>query len=471
MKILFCHGVRYPFIGIMSLSAVLKEDGHETALKIFNLRRPQKRIIDEIMEYSPDLVALPAYTGWHKPVIEFCRLIKKRMDIPTIVGGPHATYYPDILKNDGIDYICVGEGEVALKKLVAGLKNNGRTDNILGIWLKKDGRIIDNGLSELPDLTALPHMDIDLYCESNKDIRNMKHREFSLNRGCMYKCRYCVNRTLSQIYKNNAIRSQSPLQAVNEIKYVFEKYPFLSVTFVNDTLFLKKSELKEFLALYKKEINLPFFCNLRIEMINDEVAEMLKDARCNFVAVGIESGSPRVRREILNRNMQNEEIINGIRILRKHGIGVNANSMLGIPGESFEEAFQTIELVRQAQPVTTWCSIFQPYPGTELTNSLLGNGELKTDIFDEIPASFFDRSVMKRKGIHQFVNLQRFFYFCIKYPRLTPLIKILCKFRVGRLYDIFFLWSFYDYLRKAHKESPLSAVGIIFRNAIAAFLS
>jgi len=453
------------------MSAILKQHGHNTKVQIFNLRNPKKKDIDRIIEYRPDIIGLPIYTGWHKSVIEFCKIIKKTINVATIVGGPHATYFPYIVKNDGIDYLCAGEGEIAFINFINALAKHERIDNIPGIWLKQNGTIIENGFSELPDLLKLPHMDIDLYRESYKEISNMKHREFSFNRGCMFKCAYCVNRTLNSIYKGKALRSKSPNQAIDEIQYVYDKTPFSSVTFVNDTLFWNKSDIKNFLDLYKTHIKMPFFCNLRLEMIDDETVKMLKDANCSFVSVGVESGSPRIRNKILNRQMTNQQIINGITTLKQFGIGVNTNCMVGIPGETFDEAIETIELVQKTNPTTVWCSIFQPYPGTVLTKKMIEQKEITSDIFDEIPASFFDRSVIKAKGIHKFVNLQRFFYFSVKYPILLPIIKLLCNLKVGRAYDIFFILAFYKYLRKSHKESFLSALGIIYRNSIAALFS
>jgi len=77
MKVLFCQRITYPFVGIMSISAVCKNNGHETKLKIFNIAKPKKQDLDEIKEFRPDILAFPTYTGWQKSIINFCKWFKK----------------------------------------------------------------------------------------------------------------------------------------------------------------------------------------------------------------------------------------------------------------------------------------------------------------------------------------------------------------------------------------------------------
>ena len=106
--------------------------------------------------------------------------------------------------------------------------------------------------------------------------------------------------------RTSVVRSKSVDQALEEMHYVNEKYPFNSAAFTSDNFFLKKEFASEFLLRYRREIGKPFWCQMRVELVDAEVARLLREAGCHMVSVGIESGSERVRKRILNRHMSNE---------------------------------------------------------------------------------------------------------------------------------------------------------------------
>ena len=465
MRILFLQSLTYPFIGLMSLSAVLKKRGHETRLQILNMARPSNRDLDRIKAFMPDVVGVPVYTGWQKNVLTFCRELKRKMDVVVVLGGPHPTHCPEVLRGEGVDFICVGEGETAFPELLKRIEEGGPTDDVPGIWLKRGDKIIDNGPSDLPQLQDLPPMDIDLYCEASEAIRLQDNREFSLNRGCPFQCTYCNGPSLKLLYGSSIVRSKSVEQAMEELHYVNEKYPFNSAAFTSDNFFLKKEFALEFLLRYRREIGKPFWCQMRVELVDAEVARLLREAGCHMVSVGIESGSERVRKQILNRHMSNEAIIRACSTLTQHGIEINAFNMIGIPGETFEEALETIRLNTMIGPASSWCSFFQPYPGSKLTAKLLEEGVITTEVFERIPASYFDKSIVLREDAHVWLNLQRLFQWWVRYPYLDKWFRRICNVRIPRIYDALFVLSFYSYVRRAYKLTRTKALAKVITNA------
>ncbi|MGO9118103.1 MAG: B12-binding domain-containing radical SAM protein [Desulfomonilaceae bacterium] len=332
-----------------------------------------------------------------------------------------------------MDFVCVGEGERSFLELANRLEAEEPADEIPGIWLTKNGTIVDNGASLLPDLHELPPMDIDLYCRVSKIIRKQENREFSLNRGCPFQCTYCNGPSLKALYGTAVVRSKTVDQAIEEIRYVHERYPFKSAAFTSENLFVKRDFALEFLDRYRREIALPFWCQIRVELVDSELAQLLKEAGCHLVSVGIESGSPRVRREILGRLMSNETIIRGCRTLQDHGIRVNAYNMVGIPGETFEEAVQTIYLNAEIRPTSSWCSFFQPYPGSKLTRNLLEDGVITQEVFENVPPSYFAKSVVLGQDAYCWMNLLRLFQLWVMHPKLDKLFRFLCNNRLYRL--------------------------------------
>jgi radical SAM superfamily enzyme YgiQ (UPF0313 family) len=449
----------------MSLSAVLRRSGHQTRLLFVNFSHPDSGDFHRIRDFAPGLIAIPVYTGWQSSILNFCRQLKEQVDIPIIVGGPHPTQAPGILHDPCLDFLCLGEGEISFLELVNRLAQKRPTDNIPGIWCKHHGAVIDNGPSPLPHLPDLPAMDIDLYCQASQAIRLQHNREFSLNRGCPFHCTYCNAPLLRALYGGEAVRSKTVDQAMEEIHDVYDRYPFKSAYFTSDNLFLDKDFAHRFLPRFKKEIGVPFSCQMRVELIDAEVASLLRASGCHMVGVGIESGSPRVRREILGRPMSNRALVRGCRHLQAQGIKINAYNMLGIPGETFAEALETLALNIEIKPTTSWISFFQPYPGTKLTRTLLDQGAITPEVFDYIPSSYFEKSVLLNKNGWQWTNLQRLFPLLVLFPHLAPLAEKLCRIHIPRIYDLVFITLFYRYVRLAYNKGPLETLDKVLRNA------
>jgi len=468
MNVLFLQSLTYPFIGIMSLSAVLRRSGHDTRLHFLDFNRPTALDFQQIRDYAPGIIAIPVYTGWQRGILKFCRQLKERLGLPIILGGPHPTHCPEILENEAVDYLCRGEGEISFPELVTRLERGSPGEDIPGIWLKKNGQVLGNSISPLPHLPDLPPMDIDLYCRANEAIRLQEDREFSLNRGCPFKCTYCTAPSLRGLYGRQLVRSKTVEQALEEMHYVYSRFPFKSAYFTSDNFFLNKDFALEFLPRFKKEIGVPFSCQMRVEFIDAEVARILRESGCHMVGVGVESGSPRVRKEILGRPMSNAALVRGCHFLLDQGIKVNAYNMLGIPGETFAEALQTLELNIRVRPTTSWVSFFQPYPGTRLTAKLLQDGVITPEIFDRLPASYFEKSSLIRAGAYALVNLQRLFQMMVLCPPLAGLAKKLCAVRIPHIFDPVFLMSFYRYVRLAYNKGRLEALGKVLKNALEA---
>ena len=130
MKILFVHPVENknhaPFqYGISMISALLKQNGHQTKLLIDYLDIAENEYIRDVRKFNPDIIAFTSTTNTH-PIVELHSYwIKKHLDLPILVGGIHSTLNPEEVLNKGsIDMVCVGEGEYAVLELVNRLENN-----------------------------------------------------------------------------------------------------------------------------------------------------------------------------------------------------------------------------------------------------------------------------------------------------------------------------------------------------------
>lgn len=440
MKIAFVQNFWYEYLGVMSISAVLKKNGYTTQVFINGW---EKDLVESLAVFNPDVVAFPVYSGSERWVLKTAFEIKKKLKKMIVLGGPHATFFPQIIKNKGIDIICRGEGENPMLDLMEALKNGNSITGIENLWVKIGKKIIKNSLRPLVNpLDNLPLLDRDLYYRY-PILKKTTVKNFNVGRGCPYACSYCHNSGLVKIYKGlgSYVRYYKPSRAVEEILRVKNGYPLKIICFVDDTFIADKKWLLKFLPLYKKRIGLPFSCNIRGNLLDKELAKCLAKAGCVSVFMGVESGNEEMRIRLLKKTVTNQHLLKAAKLLHGYGIKIAANNMFGLPGETLNEAFETIRLNIKLKVDLPWCSIFQPYPGTEMADYCFKNNYLTKKELQSIGETFQKRSILKSSDVDKLVNLHKFFHIAVWNPWLIPVIKILIKLPLAKIYDWLFLFN------------------------------
>jgi radical SAM superfamily enzyme YgiQ (UPF0313 family) len=148
---------------------------------------------------------------------------------------------------------------------------------------------------------------------------------------------------------------------------MLEQYPEIKVINFDDDIFiLNKKWLVEFCEEYPEKIGLPFACNINPAGFDRKTAKMLAKAGCVEVKIGLESGSERLRREILKRPSKEHLITEAFAAAQDAGIRAWSFNMIGIPAETKEEMLMTAKLNARVRPYIIRCAIFFPYEGTDL---------------------------------------------------------------------------------------------------------
>ncbi len=437
MRVLFItQQIDYEPQGIMSLSSTLKAAGHEVDLAVAAHHDP----LEAVRTFRPDVVAYSVITGSQRYYLDLNRRIKaERPDLFSVFGGPHPTFFPEMVTEEGVDGICRGEGEGALAELVDVLAEGG-PEAVLGVanWsFHRDGETVHNPVRPyIHDLDSLPFPDRALVYERDPVSARSKIKHFLAGRGCPYNCTYCFNHALGEIYrgKGKRFRMRSVDHVIEEVRWVRDHYPLEFVVFVDDTFVLSRTWLAEFAEKFPREIGLPFFCNTRANLVTEEQVRLLKAAGCHSVSMGIEAGSDRIRNGLLKRNMSKEQILEAARLLREGGLHFTTTNMIGLPTTTLDDDFETLDLNIQIRPSYAHVFIFQPYPRTELGEFTREHGWM-VGTFDDIGEVAWDHSVLDFDEEHKrgLAVLQRFFAIGVEWPRTVPLIK-----RLMRLPDNFF---------------------------------
>lgn len=448
MKVLFVYPniVRHPkdiSLGIAYLSSVLKQQGHETALIDTTFGMKDGEVLSRFRKFNPDLIALSCVSNNFSYAIHLAATIKKEKEIPIILGGVHATVDPEesITKNC-IDMICIGEGEDAILELVQSMEKDERNTTIPNIWFKENGRIINNPLRPLrEDLDSIPHADLNIYDYPRYLENHNMVASLIGSRGCPYKCTYCINHALKDRYKGlgKFARFRSVDNVISEIKKITQDFNPKSFCLYDDTFTLDKERIKEFCKKYKNNLGLPFSVNARVESLSDEMLHALSSSGCTRVSIGLESGDPRIRKEVLKRNITDKQIIDGCRLIKKYGFELYTYNMIGILEEDMKSIRKTIELNRKVRPDYLFASIFTAYKGTEIYETCKKKGLLT----DEIPShSYYTGSNVKHPSLsaRRLKHIRKWFgfYVFIKYDIKRAFIELFDRyFIMNRFYSRF----------------------------------
>jgi radical SAM superfamily enzyme YgiQ (UPF0313 family) len=416
--------------GIMHLSSALKAAGHQVELAVATHQDP----VQVAREFRPDVAGYSVITGSQRYYLELNRRLKTAIPgLFSVVGGPHPTFFPEMVAREGVDGICRGEGEAALVDLVEALAAGGPPAVLeLDNWsFRRNGATITNPVRPyVVDLDALPFPDRALVYERDPIAARSKIKHFLTGRGCPYNCTYCFNHALSEIYggKGRRFRQRSVDTVLEEVGWVRDHYPLEFVVFVDDTFVLSREWLSEFAEKYPRRIGLPFFCNTRANLVTEEQVRLLKAAGCHSVSMGIETGSDSLRNDLLKRHMSQAQILEAARLIREGGLHFTTTNMIGLPTSTLEDDFETLELNIRARPSYAHVFIFQPYPRTELGEFTREHGWM-VGTFDDIGEVAWDHSVLDFDAAHQrgLTVLQRFFAIGVEWPWTVPLIKRLMK--------------------------------------------
>lgn len=357
--------------GLASISAVLKEGGHDVSLYHLSAPVSKEKYMQVIKNYNADIIAFTAWTFVYPYIREFLRWTKEATGAFTVCGGYHATLAPEeVITEEGIDALCIGEGEYPMLDLCNKLERGEEIYDIESLWFRKGDQVIRNPVRPYPEnLDLLPMPDFKLFDFENFLSSKIKTALVMLSRGCVFNCTYCANPQLRDIYPNrgNYARFKSPQKSIEYLKAILERYPFISYfNFMDSILALKRDWFMEFIDLYIKEINLPFNCRLRSDLLDEEIVVKLKEADCYMAHLGIESGDEAMRYKYLSRKMSDRQIIDSFRWLQQYKIPTLTYNIVGLPHETPRKALKTIKLNARVGSKRMITSIFFPYPNTRL---------------------------------------------------------------------------------------------------------
>ena len=366
----------YPPLGTLYAAALVRQHGYSVALFDNMLAEREDEFRIAVGEHQPHVVVIydddfnyltkMCLSRMRQAAFTMARVAREAGAIVIVHGSDSADHVAEYLSN-GADYVVFGEGEQTLLALLGSiLGDEAHPSDIKGIAYSVKGsphstppRDVMRNLDALP-FPARDLLDIERY----RKIWRKRHGYFSTNivttRGCPFHCNWCAKPIYGQVYN-----SRSPENVAAEMLHLKETVKPDHVWFCDDIFGLKPGWLEGFQReISKRDAAIPFKCLARADLLlKDNAVDHLRNAGCETVWIGAESGSQRIL-DAMDKGTTVQQISDSTALLRSAGIKVGFFVQYGYPGETAEDIRLTLAMLKGCLPDDLGISVSYPLPGT-----------------------------------------------------------------------------------------------------------
>jgi len=361
-----------PPMGLLYLKSFVKQQT-DFPIMLWNAQAPsapgEKELRKIMDEFNPDLVGITVNTfRWYYALVcaKWVKAISPRAHL--VLGGVHVTVYPEeTLAQPEVDAIVIGEGEHTFLELANRLANSQPLEGLEGLWFKKDGQIIRNPLRPVEkDLDRFPFPD-------RSDLSMTSHRvsinRFSpaavilTSRGCPFHCTFCCS--VDKHYrKRSAQNIVQEMLACRELGYK-------AIDFYDEMFNLQKETVMALCdEIIRQKVNLPWSCRCRVDPVDEEMIARMVEAGCERINLAAESAHQKILDDC-KKHITVEQSRRAFAIARKYKLSILGYFMFGFPGETREQALETIRFALELAPDFVNFHSLMPQPGSEIYEQAL----------------------------------------------------------------------------------------------------
>lgn len=357
------EGAILPPLGIAYLASILEK---KHIVKIFDanaLRLVVDEVIKELDLFKPDLLLFTLITPNFRVDLEWIKAIKKKHNIPVIVGGPQATLYPsETLTFDVIDFCVIGEGWETLPELIDCLAGISDCQTVKGIAFRQNGKIVvtekrqgrtNISNAPFPARHLLPN-------EKYSTILSKRHPATVMmsSSGCPFQCIYCLH--------DNNVVLRDPIKVVDEMEECRTRFKIREINFYDEIFSLDRQRVVLICEeIMRRKLDVVWSIRTRPDCVNEALIKLFAKAGCVRINYGIESASPEILK-MIKRDIPLSQIIDVVRWTRREKIDVLGFFIIGFPGENKQNILKTIALAKELNFDYVQISKLVPAPNTEL---------------------------------------------------------------------------------------------------------
>lgn len=356
----------YP-INLLYIAAYMMERGH--TVKVMDLTSQGltlKDIINTIEYEKPKMIGMTAMTPSLQSTVLIAQVLK-RYNIPMVLGGVHITNDPDFFNRFPMfDWGVVGDGERVFYEIYTGKHPKG---------LIHAPRIED--LDSLP-FPARHLMNLGSYRRPEQFKWEGIHMDILSSRGCPNRCTFC-----SIPNSGHKVRFRDPKKVIEEMESVYD-ICHGNFTFNDDCFTLsKKHTIAICQGIIDSKMKTRFVATTRANCLDDEMGKYLKRVGCKNLAIGVESGSERIRNQVMNKELHFDTIQKAVNICKKYDIYASLFLMIGLPTETHADIMQTVEIGPKLQADYIGIHQCTPYPCSEIFKQAIREKKIPADIIDQ----------------------------------------------------------------------------------------
>uniref|UniRef100_A0A6M3L8A5 Putative radical SAM superfamily protein n=1 Tax=viral metagenome TaxID=1070528 RepID=A0A6M3L8A5_9ZZZZ len=439
----------FPPLNLAILASIALKAGHEVQLIDAEAEQLNSiQLLEKVYKFKPDLIGMTATTSFFDIVTQQAMDFKRVLGSKIVIGGVHVTHFKESIFYKCFDYFIIGQCENTFASF---LKDPAKTK---GVIYRDKGHPVFTGYNDFPvDLDNIPFPAIHLLNTNIYTIGTLGGRKvytsMMLSRGCPYHCVFCS----SKIFGTH-VRRRSVLNAIEELRIIVDVLKIKHIYFVDDTFTLNREYILHFCdEIQKNSLKFTFETSTRANLVDEKLIQTMKKAGLIRLSFGLESADLRVR-ELIRKEIPLEAYIEANRLTNKYGIETINSVMLGLPGDTKESIYRTIDWVRYNKHIKhATFAIAIPYPGSvmwEWANQ--GKHGLKLLTKDFSKYQRYGSAVMEVNGMSpsEILNLQKYGLMRIYsvWWRIIPVIK---RFGIRNLI-VPFLTSLWSIIKKGGKN-------------------
>jgi radical SAM superfamily enzyme YgiQ (UPF0313 family) len=442
-------------LGPLYVGASLLEAGHDVTFLDGALLDLQE-IVRRVRDLRPDFAGIYSTTfGW-PAAVETAEAVKSVAgDIFTCVGGPYPTTVgEDCLREggEGIDAVVVGEGELAVAEILDRLQAGDGLGGVPGVIFRQGARIVRNPPRPLlEDLDRLPFPargllgDQSAYLPAPATYKRKPVAVVITSRGCSRRCIFCWQMDKERKSGKGGVRFRSVENVLREIQECLRQ-GYREIKFIDDSFAADYDRAMEISREIKaRGLDFTWFASACANQVDEPLLRAMKDAGCWAILIGAESGVQK-NLNTLRKGMTLEQLRRAVRTAKDVGLRVSTPFVIGIPGETVEEALRTIDFAIELDPDLANFHALTPFPGTHLYDHAREYGAVSGNLEDfTYQGAAFVPDTMTRDEILALRQLafRRF------YSRPSFLVRRFCALRtasdvkaaVRGLRSLFWLWA------------------------------
>jgi anaerobic magnesium-protoporphyrin IX monomethyl ester cyclase len=381
------------------LTSNLDRSKHEIKIIDCSLRKlagVARELRNEIIGFGPDIVGVSCWSTTYLEAVKILESVKSvGKDIIAVMGGVHATTYPDrTMEHKEIDFLFRGEAELSFPRFVDELsRENPDFKKIPGLTYRSDGALIKNAPEFSDNIDEINRadydaIDLDGYIASGYRLHTAIKRNAPIwvTRGCPYRCTFCT----APLQNGKKVRTHSVIYMVNLVRHLYHEKNIRQINIVDDNFTFHTEYAKEFcramIALDLKDLRFSTPNGIRVQRTDKELLHLMRQAGWRSLIIAPESGSRKVLKK-MQKDLDPDIVPEKVREIREAGLKCSGFFIIGYPDETLEDIEATVNLIKKCRFNFFFLNNFQPLPGTPLYDELVRKGEIEDGL---MPRNYSD---------------------------------------------------------------------------------